>query len=69
MIAKQNGPRIAIIDKHNAIVYHKDGTSVNLYSDVDVRRIIQIVCLPIEYKGNYESYVASMEDTVKLRSA
>ena len=39
---------------------------MSLYCDKDVRSIIEIVCLPINYEGTFESYVHGSEDTMSI---
>lgn len=58
--------RIGILNQHEAIIYYKDGTTISLYCDRDVRSIIEIVCLPIGYEGTYEAYVHGSEDTMSI---
>ena len=66
VINKHDALRILISNKNNATIYYKDGTTIALYSDNDVRRIVEIVCLPIGYEGNYETFGKSIDDTLSL---
>lgn len=63
MMNKHDGYRIGIVDNHNAIIYHKDGTMINLTSDNDIRRLIEIVCSPIECECTWTECLHGVEDT------
>lgn len=65
-MTKHDCLRIGIINQHEAIVYYKDGTTVSLYSDNDVRSIIEIVCTPFNCDCTWEELVHSTEDTQSI---
>ena len=63
---KHDNLRIGIVNKHNAIIYHRDGTIINLSSDNDVRSLIEIVCSPIDCECTWEECIHGTEDTMSI---
>ena len=66
-MSKHDNYRIGIIDNHNAIIYHRDGTMINLTSDNNIRNLIEIVCSPIETECNWIECLHGVEDTQSIK--